>query len=52
MRSRLIIEIVIIISVIGLITESAGGRTWFFIGALLAAVIWLLYRSSQSIGPW
>lgn len=47
MRSRLMIEILILISLIGLVAEIAGDRTWLFIGTLLVALTWALYRTIQ-----
>lgn len=46
MRTRITLEIVIVIGIIGLLMEIAGGNTWIAVSAGVAAAIWLLSRTA------
>ncbi len=45
MRPRVILEVLIVMGVVGLLLEIAGGHPWPVIAAGAAAAIWLLARS-------
>lgn len=46
MNPRLIAEVVVVIAVIGLLLEIAGGHTWVVVAAGVAAAIWLVSRAT------
>ena len=45
MRPRPIAEILVVLGVVGLLLEIAGGHTWVLVAAGAAAAIWLMSRS-------
>lgn len=45
MRPRPIAETLIVLGVVGLLLEIAGGHTWVLVAAGVAASIWFLARS-------
>jgi len=46
MRPRVVLEVLVVLGVVGLMLELAGGHTWAVIAAGVAAAIWLLARSN------
>ena len=45
MRPRPVLEVLVVLGVVGLVLELAGGHPWVLIAAGVAAAIWLLARS-------
>ena len=45
MNARIVVEVVAVLSVVGLLLELAGGHTWVLVAAGVAAAIWLCSRA-------
>jgi hypothetical protein len=45
MRPSVAIEVLIVLGIVGLLLEIAGGHPWILISAGVAAAIWLVARS-------
>jgi hypothetical protein len=45
MRPRPVAEILVVLGVLGLLLEIAGGHSWVLIAAGVAAAIWLMART-------
>ena len=45
MRPRPVLEVLVVMGVVGLMLEIAGGHPWPVIAAGVAAAIWLMSRS-------
>jgi hypothetical protein len=45
MRPRVILEVLIVMGVVGILLEIAGGHPWPVIAAGVAAAIWLMART-------
>ncbi len=45
MRPRVILEVLVVMGIVGLLLEIAGGHPWPVMAAGVAAAIWLMARS-------
>ena len=46
MRPRPVMEILLVLGIVGLLVEIAGGHPWVVIAAGVAAAIWLMARTA------
>ena len=44
MRTRAILEVILVMSIVGLLLEIAEGHTWIVVGAGAAAAFWRIGR--------